>query len=127
MSLYLPILPRLASWADDSTHFAGFGAPLAAGPLAAGDRAGFRQPKLRPAVWQGTGLDKGTRSLTWVIHSPVVQVTGLHRAEEIGRSRVTLSNQFSGLPGPLITCIHRRLNQRYIATEAEGFRKWCES
>ncbi|MGD0227241.1 MAG: SRPBCC family protein [Terriglobia bacterium] len=99
-----------------------------AGPLAVGSRARILQPTLLPAEWQITELDEGIRSFTWVTRSPGVQVTGRHRVEENGDgSRVTLSLEFSGFLGPLVARFYRSLNQRYIATEAEGLRKRCEA
>jgi hypothetical protein len=98
------------------------------GALAVGSTARICQPKLRPAVWQVTELDETTKTFTWVTRQPGVQVAGRHRVEEIeGGSRVTLSIQFSGLLGPLLARLYRRLNQRYLAIEAEGFRQRCES
>jgi hypothetical protein len=84
-------------------------------------------PKLRPAEWQVTELDWGTRSFTWVTRSPAVRVAGGHRVEEIGGgSRVTLTIQFSGLLGPLLARLYRNLNQQYLATEAKGLRERSE-
>ena len=100
---------------------------LDAGPLAVGSRARIRQPKLRPAEWQVTELDEGARSFTWVTRSPGVQVTGGHSVEaDGGGSRATLSLQFSGLLGPLAACFYRRLNERYLATEAKGLKERSE-
>jgi hypothetical protein len=79
-----------------------------------------------PAVWQVTELEE-RRNFTWVTRSPGVEVKGEHLVEGNGAgSRVTLSLQFSGLLGPLMARLYRNLNQRYLATEAEGLRKRCE-
>jgi len=42
------------------------------GPFRVGSKAEIRQPKLRPAVWQVTELDR--RSLTWVSRSPGIGI-----------------------------------------------------
>jgi hypothetical protein len=86
-----------------------------------------RQPKLLPAVWKVTELDK-KGSFTWTTRSPGVQIKAGHLVEAEGAgSRVTLSLHFSGLLGSLVARVYRGLNQRYLATEAEGLRKRCES
>jgi hypothetical protein len=97
------------------------------GTFTVGSRARVWQPRLLPAVWQVTELDE-PRNFTWVTRSPGVAVTGEHLVEADGTgSRVTLSLKFSGLLGPLVSRFYGNLNQRYLATEAEGLRKRCES
>lgn len=97
------------------------------GPFSVGSKAHVRQPKLLPAVWQVTELD-APRSFVWVTHSPGVTLEAGHWVEADGaRSRVTLALRFSGLLGSLAARIYRGLSQRYIATEAEGLRRRCES
>jgi len=101
---------------------------LDAGSLAVGSRARVCQPNLPPAEWRVTELDEGSRIFTWVMHGPGVQVAGLHRVEAgADGSKVTLSLEFSGLLGPLIARFYRRLNERYLATEAQGLKKRSES
>ncbi len=82
------------------------------GPLAVGSRARIRQPKLPPAVWQVSDLLEG-RSFTWVTRSPGVSVIAKHRVEPAGNgARATLSIRFSGLLGPIVARLTRRLNER---------------
>ena len=50
------------------------------GPLAVGQRARIRQPRLPVAVWRITALEPG-RSFTWVTRSPGVEVTARHSVE----------------------------------------------
>jgi uncharacterized membrane protein len=96
------------------------------GPFAVGSRAQMRQPKLLPAVWQVTQFD-GKSSFAWATRSPGVRIEAGHLVEPNGAgSKVTLSLHFSGLLGPLVARVYRKLNQRYLATEAEGLRKRCE-
>jgi hypothetical protein len=95
-------------------------------PFVVGSRVRVRQPKLLPAIWQVTELDE-PRKLTWVTRSPGVAVTGEHLVEADGTgSRVTLSLNFSGFLGPLVSRFYCSLNQRYLAIEAEELRKRCE-
>ena len=101
---------------------------LDAGPLAVGGRARLRQPKLRPAIWQITKVEKGS-SFTWVTRSPGLLVTAHHVIEPIKKgnaSRVTLSVEFSGLVGPLVAWLTRGLNQRYLGLEAAGLKRRSE-
>jgi uncharacterized membrane protein len=97
------------------------------GPLVVGSKVRVRQPKLLPAVWLVTELDKN-RVFTWGTRSPGIQVTGDHRIESVGSSsRVTLSLDVSGLLGPLVSRLFRGLNERYVATEAKGLKERCET
>ena len=96
------------------------------GPFAVGSRARVLQPKLRPAVWQVAELDERS-GFTWISRSPGVQVTARHSVEENGTEcRATLSLQFSGLLGPIVARIFRGLNERYLATEAQGLKECAE-
>ena len=100
---------------------------LNSGRFGVGSRARVRQPSLRPAIWQVTDMDEG-RSFTWVTHAPGVHVAARH---SIGPSptgsQVTLSITFSGLWGPLVARLLRRLNQRYLNAEALGLKWHCEA
>jgi uncharacterized protein YndB with AHSA1/START domain len=90
------------------------------GPLAVGSRARIRQPGLPPAIWHVSELVEG-RSFTWVTRSPGVRVMARHGVEPIaGGTRATLSLRFSGLLGAVVARMTRRLNERYLALEAQG-------
>jgi hypothetical protein len=91
-------------------------------------RARILQPKPRQAVWQVTELNEVTKTFTWVTRSPAVQVTARHRVETDGSgSKATLSLHFSGFLGPLIARLYRRLNEQYLATEANGLKQPSEA
>jgi uncharacterized protein YndB with AHSA1/START domain len=121
----LPVLYDVERWPEWTSTMTSV-RRMDAGPFAVGSRARVRQPKLLPAVWQVTELDE-RRSFTWVTRSPGVQIRAGHLVEVDGAgSRVTLSLEFSGLLGPLVARLYRSLNERYLATEAEGLRKRCE-
>jgi carbon monoxide dehydrogenase subunit G len=99
---------------------------LDSGPLAVGTRARIRQPRLPPAEWRITSVDKG-RGFTWVTRSPGVSVTAHHFVEPTPEgSRVTLSIQFGGLLGPLVGWLTRRQNDRYLGLEAAGLKRRSE-
>ena len=101
--------------------------PLDPGPLAVGNRAIVRQPKLLPARWQITELEEG-RSFSWITRGPGISVTARHSIEgAVNGSRATLSLDFSGLLGPLCARLTRGLNARYLAIEARGLKKRAEA
>jgi len=96
------------------------------GPLAVGTRAIVRQPKLLPARWQVTEVEKG-RGFTWIMRGPGILVTARHSIEGAANgSRATLSLDFSGPLGPLCARLTRGLNARYLAIEARGLKKHAE-
>jgi uncharacterized protein YndB with AHSA1/START domain len=97
------------------------------GPFGIGSSARIVQPKLRPAVWQVTELDKN-RSFTWVARAPGVRMKAAHFVEPEGDgSRAALSFEFSGLLGPVLSRIYRGLIQQYVATEAKGLKQRSET
>lgn len=111
-------IERWAEWTSTVTSIQ----RLNPGPLAVGSRMLIRQPKLPPAEWRITELEEG-RSFTSVTGSLGVLVTARHWVESHqGRSRVTLSVQFSGVLGPLVARLTRGLNERYLAIEAKGLK-----
>lgn len=95
--------------------------------LGVGTRLLIRQPKLPPAVWKIIELEEGTGFVS-VTGSPLVRVTARHslRAETEGTG-VTLSIRFSGLLAVPVARLTRRLNEEYLALEANGLKKKCES
>ena len=101
---------------------------LDAGPLVVGSRARLRQPKLSPAIWQITEIERGA-SFTWTTRSFGLAVTGHHLVEPIKKgnaSRVTLTIEFRGLLAPLVAWLTRGLNTRYLGMEAAGLKKRSE-
>jgi len=98
------------------------------GPLTVGSCAVVRQPKLPPAKWRVTELDESARNFTWVNWAPGVRVIARHQVEPSnGGSQVVLSLRFAGLFSGLLARITRGLNDRYLALEAEGLKRYCES
>jgi uncharacterized membrane protein len=99
---------------------------LDAGPLAVGSRARIRQPKLPPAVWRITSIEKGS-AFTWVTASPGLSVTAHHVVDATpDGSRVTLSIRFGGLLAPLVALLTHRLNNRYLGLEGAGLKRRSE-
>lgn len=99
---------------------------LDAGPLAVGSRARIRQPKLLPAVWRITSIEKGG-AFTWVTRSPGLSVTARHVVEAApDGSRATLSIRFEGLLAPLVAVLTHRLNNRYLGLEGAGLKRRSE-
>jgi hypothetical protein len=97
------------------------------GPLAVGSRASIRQPRLPPALWTVTAIDRG-RSFSWITGNPLVRVIAHHAVEPAGAgSRATLSIRFEGLLGAAVGHWTRDLNTRYLALEAAGLKKQSES
>jgi len=95
------------------------------GPFRVGSLARICQPKLPPADWQVTELERW--NFTWVTGRPGVRVTARHHIEpQPAGSRATLSLEFAGLPGKLVGRLMRRLNERYLRLEAEGLKSRSE-
>lgn len=100
---------------------------LEQGPLAVGSRCLIRQPKLLPARWVVTELDDARRRFTWLTTGPGMKLDARHWVEEVGgRSRVTLSIEFSGMLAPLFARLTAKLNERYLTLEADGLKTRCE-
>lgn len=97
-----------------------------AAPLAVGLRARVRQPKLPPAVWRVTAVERG-RAFTWVSASPGARVTASHRVEaHEGGSLATLALRVSGPLAPLVGWLSRSLIERYLRMEAAGVKARSE-
>ena len=96
-------------------------------PLAVGSRAVIRQPKLPPALWRIVELDDSLRSFTRVNSAPGVRVVAKHLVIPFGeRSRVRLSLRFEGLLAGILGFATRKLNNRYLAMEAQGLKSRVE-
>ncbi|HEX2895479.1 MAG TPA: SRPBCC family protein [Marmoricola sp.] len=98
------------------------------GPFRRGMRARVRQPRLPVAVWQVTELVPG-RSFTWVARSRGLVTTGTHVVVPLGEGSCTATAMLDqdGLLGPVVGLSIRGLTNRYLRTELEGLRAYCES
>lgn len=98
---------------------------LSPGPLQVGSRVRIHQPKLPPAFWRVTELNPGA-GFTWVSRAPGARVTARHTVEAIAiGSRVTLSIHYEGLLGAWLARWTGKLNERYLALEANGLKAHC--
>src|ERR1700749_1099549 len=98
------------------------------GLRAAGSRPKLVQPKLAPAVWRVTDLDEKKGLFVWATSRPGITVTASHLLEPIpAGTRMTNELRYLGLLGPLMALILKKLSADYLATEALGLRRRCES
>jgi uncharacterized membrane protein len=98
---------------------------LTPGLLRVGSRAWIQQPGFPPARWRVTELE-ADRGFTWVSTVPGLRVTGKHWIETMSHGcRVTLSIRYGGLLGPLLASCTTRINDRYLAMEANGLKARC--
>jgi len=100
---------------------------LDGGPFRVGSRARVRQPRLPTAVWTVISLVPG-RFFDWHNVSPGLRSVAGHRAEvnAAGGTTVTLTFAWSGWLAWLIRLVYGRLTRRYVRTEAESLKRWCE-
>ena len=98
------------------------------GPLAVGSRTKLVQPTLAAAVWYVTELDQTKGLFVWATSQPGVTVTGRHGLERSPNgSKVTHELRYSGLLGPLMALLVKKLSREYLAAEAQGLKERCES
>jgi len=96
------------------------------GPIRVGARTRIKQPKLRQAVWEVTEFDPG-RSFTWVSRMPGLVSTARHVVTPAGDgAAVTLTVEQSGILGPVVGPMTKRLTERYLAIEGAGLKRLCE-
>jgi hypothetical protein len=98
------------------------------GLMAVGSRTKLVQPKLAPAVWRVTDLDEKKGLFVWATSRPGITVTASHLLERIpAGTRMTNELRYLGLLGPLMALILKKLSEEYLATEAQGLKRRCES
>jgi hypothetical protein len=93
------------------------------GPLAVGDTATVKQPRLPPGRWTVTALDQS--GFTWTSASLGVRSTGDHwaRSGADGRTTVTLTLALSGPLARLSALFYSGLIRRYVRMEADALRR----
>ena len=101
--------------------------PLDGNPLSVGFRYVVRQPKLRPATWIVTELER-PRRFVWQARSPGLLMVAEHTIEESspGKSNVSLRFSFTGLLGTLVGRLYRSVTQQYLAQEAASLKRKVE-
>jgi hypothetical protein len=101
---------------------------VAGDTLALGSQVRIEQPKLRPAVWEVTGLDPG-RSWSWAAKAPGARTTAVHTLEPLGAgsTRVHQTIEQRGVLAPLVGRLYGRLIREYLTLEAEGLKARSEA
>jgi uncharacterized membrane protein len=98
------------------------------GPLAVGSQTKLVQPKLAPAIWRVTELDERKGLFVWATSRPGITVMGSHLIERSANgSRLTDELRYSGLLGPFMAMLLKKLNREYLAAEAQGLKRRCEN
>lgn len=99
----------------------------AGSPITVGSRMLIIQPKLPPAIWKVVQLDEG-QGFHSVTGSPLMHVHAHHRLEPHGSAtRVTLAIEMTGPLAGVAAALTRKLNERYLAIEANGLKQRSES
>jgi uncharacterized protein YndB with AHSA1/START domain len=98
------------------------------GPFGVGSRVRVRQPRLPQAVYTITEYEPG-QTFSWAARSSGVTTVGGHHVvpHEDGHATVRLTLDQTGVLAPLVGLFAARLARRYVALEAEGLRRRCES
>lgn len=97
------------------------------GPLAIGETATVRQPKLPPAMWTVNEITPG-RSFSWFNRAPGLKVTGFHGAEPTASgSRVTLALTYEGIFGGVLAKMTEGITKKYLQMEANGLKARSEN
>ncbi len=101
---------------------------LNASELAVGTKVRLKQPRLGAMVWKVTELEPGA-SFTWTTSRGGVTTTAGHqlRANEPGNTTIVLSIDQRGPMASIASLFTSKLIAKYLAMEAEGLKRWCES
>ena len=96
-------------------------------PLRVGSRARILQPALPPANFKVTALEPG-KSFTWGTGFPGLVYVYAHHSVDPGPlgARATLRLRFAGLLGGVMGKHYTELNNRYLAMEAAGLKRFSE-
>lgn len=98
---------------------------LTPGPLRIGSRVRIHQPGFPPAWWKVMELEPGS-GFIWESVAPGLRITARHWIEPMDDgSRATLSIHYGGVLGPMMARWTRKVNDRYLALEANGLREAC--
>jgi uncharacterized membrane protein len=121
------VLSDVAAWPEwlptvDSVQ------PLDGTPSSVGYRYVVHQPKLRPATWIVTELER-PRRFVWQARSPGLLMVAEHSIEETarGKSNVSLRFSFTGLLGIIIGRLFRSVTQQYLVQEAASLKLKVEA
>ncbi len=101
---------------------------LDAGPFQLGSRARIKQPKVPRMVWTVTEFEP-LRQFTWTVNSAGVTTIARHilTPGPAQSTTVTLSIDRVGMLAAVVDLLTAGLTKRYIAMEAEGLKRVCET
>ncbi|GAB2965732.1 SRPBCC family protein [Amycolatopsis acidiphila] len=97
------------------------------GPLAVGNKARLKQPKMNTLVWEVTELEPD-RSFVWRTGGPGYGVVAGHYVtpDDDSGSRAVLTLEMTGLLAPLLGLLTGARSRRYVDTEAASLKRRCE-
>ena len=96
------------------------------GPAGVGTLITIYQPKLLPALWRMTQFEP-MRNMELKSGFPGLRVIALHSMAPRGdHTALTLTIRFEGWMGKLLGKRLADLNNRYLALEADGIKRYCE-
>ncbi|MHB8244614.1 MAG: SRPBCC family protein [Acidimicrobiales bacterium] len=115
---------QMPTWTESVNKAARIGA----GEFAVGAKVRLKQPRLATMVWEVTELEVET-SFTWSASRGGVTTTAGHRlrAKEDGTTGVLLSIDQRGPMAGLVGLFTSKLTRKYLAMEAKGLKRRCES
>ncbi|NYH91461.1 SRPBCC family protein [Actinopolymorpha rutila] len=119
---------RWPEWSESMTSVRRLGT----GPLAVGERAVVKQPKLPKLTWEVTELAEGS-SFVWVSRTPGVLTTGSHyvspavSADGTPASKVRLAVSHTGPGAKLVGLFANSLTRSYLQMERRGLTARAES
>lgn len=115
---------RMPTW----TESVGKAERLGTGELAVGAKVRLKQPRLATMVWEVTEVEPEA-SFTWSTSRGGVTTTAGHqvRANEHGTTEVVLSIDQRGPMAGIVGLFTSKLTAKYLAMEAEGLKRRCES
>ncbi len=115
---------RMPTWTDSVSK----AERRSGGEFAVGAKVRLTQPRLPAMVWEVTEL-KPEASFTWRTSRGGLTTTAGHqlRANEAGTTEVVLSIDQHGLTAGIVGLFTSKLITKYLAMEAEGLKRRCES
>ena len=119
-------IERWPEWSESMTSVRRLGT----GPLAVGERAVVKQPKLPELTWEVTELVEGS-SFVWVARSPGITTTGGHYITPGGggarTAKVRLTIDQNGPGAKLVGLFTNSLTRSYLQMERRGLTARAES
>lgn len=98
------------------------------GDFGVGSRAAVKQPSMRPMVWQVTECTPG-ESFVWSTRTAGTTLVAGHRLSPGSGDTTTahLTLTHTGLLAPALDLLVGSRIKRYLALEADGIRRYCET